>query len=247
MKYKLTLAYDGTAYSGWQVQANSRSIQQIVQKTIETILQKPTSLTGAGRTDAGVHALGQTAHIETENPLDLSRFSHSANSLLPPDIRLIALEPVDDSFHARYSATGKIYRYHLCLRSFPSPFKRLYETHVPEKLDLSLIEKALPYFIGTHDFTSFASEAHRGSAAKDPVKTIRSLELFKEEEGIYFEFRADGFLYKMVRNIVGTLLDIGTKKLPLEELPLIFAAKDRKKAGQCAPPTGLFLVKVEYP
>lgn len=245
-KYKLTISYDGSSYHGWQVQPTGDSIQQIVQKAIETIVRSPTSLTGAGRTDAGVHALGQTAHITSDKEIDIPSFHASLNGLLPKDIRVLTVESVENSFHARYSAKAKVYHYHLCLDRYPSPFKRLYTTHLKQKIDLSLLDHARKLFIGTHDFTSFANEAHRGSASRSPIKTIKRIDLVEEEGGLRIEFEGDGFLYKMVRNIVGTLLEVASGQLMIEEIAKIFRARDRSRAGSCAPPTGLFLIEVKY-
>ncbi|MDN3505866.1 MAG: tRNA pseudouridine(38-40) synthase TruA [Simkaniaceae bacterium] len=243
MKYKLNISYDGTHYSGWQVQPNAISIQSLIQQALETALRTPTSLTGSGRTDAGVHALNQTAHF-TAPKTDTRKLAHSLNGLLPPDIRIKQLEPVSDDFHARYSAKSKIYRYHL--RTTQNPFTRLYSYHLPYPIDIPLLKKAAHHFIGEHDFTSFSNEAHRGSAAKNPVRNLMRLDVIESSEEIILEFQANGFLYKMVRNITGTLLDIARGKLPLDSLPEIFAAKDRQKAAAAAPAHGLFLVNVLY-
>jgi tRNA pseudouridine38-40 synthase len=225
MRYKLTISYDGTNYCGWQVQANSTSIQSLVQKALQTVLRHPTDLTGSGRTDSGVHALGQTAHFDTDTPILPARLLISLNALLPPDIRILNVEPVHDTFHARYSATGKIYHYHL---------------HLSRTLNL-LTENA-KHFIGTHDFTSFANV--KEETTEDTIRTIKRLDIVEQKNGVRLEFEGDGFLYKMVRNITGTLLDIASGKE--KDIPTIFAAKDRRMAGQAAEAKGLFLMKVVY-
>ncbi|MGE0670815.1 MAG: tRNA pseudouridine(38-40) synthase TruA [Parachlamydiales bacterium] len=245
--YKLLIAYDGTHYSGWQVQSNGTSIQELIEKALSTALRAPTPIQGSGRTDAGVHAYGQTAHFTHEHPLDLYKLQGSLNGLLPHDIRICSIEEAPADFHARYSATGKIYHYYLHLDPILDPFFKQYRYHVPHRVDLSLLEKAAAQCVGTHDFTSFSHEAHSGSAAKNPVRTIHRLQIVPIPKGIRLEFEGDGFLYKMVRNLVGTLLDISYGKIPLKSLPEIFAAKDRRKAGRTAPPHGLFLIKVNYP
>jgi len=244
MKYKLTISYDGTSYSGWQVQPNAISIQSLIQDALTTALRTPTPLSGSGRTDAGVHALNQTAHFTADAPQDPRKLTHSLNGLLPPDIRIKKIEQVPDDFHARYSAKSKIYRYHL--RLAVNPFTRLYSYHLPFPLDITLLKKATHHFIGEHDFTSFSNEAHKGSAAINPIRNLMRLDILEKQDEIILEFEANGFLYKMVRNITGTLLDIARGKLPLENLPEIFAAKDRKKAAAAAPAHGLFLVNVIY-
>ena len=245
-KYKLLIAYDGTHYGGWQVQPNATSIQTLVEKALSTALHTPTKVTGSGRTDSGVHALGQVAHFSYEKPIDLKKLCLSLNGLLPPDIRIMSISTAPQDFHARYSAKGKIYRYYLHPKSFHNPFKRLYSHHLPFLIDLTLLKATASHFIGTHDFTSFSNEAHRGSASRNAVRTINRLEIIETEDELYVEFEADGFLYKMVRNIMGTLLDVARGKIPLDQIPAILNAKDRRLAGACAPPHGLFLVRVIY-
>jgi tRNA pseudouridine38-40 synthase len=245
--YKLLIQYDGTCYSGWQIQDNADSIQSQIEQAIKTILRIPVRVIGSGRTDAGVHALGQTAHFHVPCVLDLYRFLRSLNGILPADIRVINGVPVPLDFHAQYSAIGKIYHYRLCLDKIQSPFNRYYTFQVHAKIDLDKLKEAAQCFIGTHDFTSFANEAHTGSASKDPIRTLNRLDIVPESGGIRLEFEADGFLYKMVRNIVGTLLEVASGKLAKEEIERILAAKDRRAAGAAVSPQGLFLVQVNYP
>jgi tRNA pseudouridine38-40 synthase len=242
----MTLSYDGTNYGGWQVQPNATSIQSLLEYALLTLLKEKTAVIGSGRTDAGVHALGQVASFRAKNPLDLYKVSHSLNGLLPKEVRVISLEEAKDSFHARYSATGKTYRYHLHLDKVLNPFTRLYSWHVPHNVSIPLLEQLIPSFIGTKDFSSFANEAHTGSAAKNNIRTIRKLDIIPTNGGIVLEFEGTGFLYKMVRNITGTLMDICAGRLKKEALEEIFLSKDRKKAGSAAPPQGLFLMNVNY-
>jgi tRNA pseudouridine38-40 synthase len=242
----MTLAYDGTGYGGWQVQPNSTSIQFLVQEALATALKTPTGLTGSGRTDAGVHALGQVAHFVTEKEIISSKLQYSLNALLPPSIRILSLEQTTEDFHARYSAICKIYHYHLHLDRVLDPFKRLYSLHVYHKVSLELLKDAIPYFLGTKDFSAFTNEAHLGSAAKDPIRTLKRIDIVEEPGGIRLEFEADGFLYKMVRNITGTLLDICAGHIELSDIESIFASKNRQKAGKTAAAHGLFLVKALY-
>lgn len=246
MKYKLILSYDGTHYSGWQIQNNAVTIQLLVQNALSTILRDAIAVIGSGRTDAGVHALAQTAHFSTLVQFEDFQLLASLNGLLPRDIRALHVEQVPLEFHARYSARAKIYRYHLQLSPTCNPFRRLYSLHLPYHLDLALLQAALSEFIGKRDFTSFSNESHCGGALRNPVRTLNRLQLFEEEGGIYLEFEADGFLYKMVRNITGTLIDVARGKLALESIPAIFAAKDRRRASPPAPAHGLFLVKAIY-
>lgn len=245
--YKLIIAYDGTAYSGWQVQPNATSVQALIQDAIKTITRREVTLIGSGRTDAGVHALGQVAHFFCDLSLDLFRVIASINGLLPKDIRVLSIEEMPLTFHAQHNAIRKTYRYHLNLESFQNPFRRSYSWHVHGAINLDVLKEASQMFIGTHDFTSFANESYKGSAAKDPVRNLQHVNIMPEEGGVYLELTANGFLYKMVRNIVGTLVEIAAGKLPVKVIPEMFAAKDRRVAGQAAPPHGLFLVQVDYP
>jgi tRNA pseudouridine38-40 synthase len=245
--YKLLIVYDGTNYCGWQVQPNGLSIQQVVQEKASLILRQPILITGSGRTDAGVHAKGQAAHFQLPRALDLYRFLGSLNALLPSDIRVLEAKEVPMNFHARYSATGKIYHYHLHLDYIENPFTRLYCWRIKEKMDLAAFKKAATCFIGSHDFTSLSNDSHSGCAANDPVRTVQRLDIIEQPQGLRLEFEANGFLYKMVRNITGTLVDVGLGKFAAEQMPLILAARDRKKAGRAAPPQGLFLMHVHYP
>ncbi len=245
LKYKLLISYDGTRYSGWQIQPNSISIQALIEGALKTALRQEIPVISSGRTDAGVHARGQVAHFEAP-PADIALLYRSLNGILPEDIRILRIENVPDAFHARYSALSKEYHYHIHLDWALDPFKRLYAYHHPYPLDLTLMEKAASSFLGTHDFTSFANEASKGSAAKNPIRTITRLQLIQESGGFRLEFEGDGFLYKMVRNITGTLLDVGRKKIAPEEIPALFEKKDRRQISSAAPPHGLFLIKVNY-
>lgn len=244
--YKLIIAYDGTHYSGWQIQPNATSIQELIQRAIKTIIRQEVTLIGSGRTDSGVHALGQVAHFKCNADIDLHRFLASINGLLPRDIRVLEASTAPLEFHAQRSAARKTYHYHLCLNRIQNPFKRLYSWHLHEQIDLILLQNTAKLFVGTHDFTSFANEAHAGCAAHDPVRTIEQINLISEESGVCLEFTADGFLYKMVRNIVGTLVEVASGKFSKDDISKIFAAKDRRLAGRAAPPHGLFLMHVDY-
>lgn len=245
-KYKLIIAYDGTGYSGWQIQPHDKSIQQTLQQSITTILRHHVVLIGSGRTDAGVHAYGQTAHFKHETEIDLYRFHNSLNGIIPHDIRIRSVELAAPDFHAQHNAVGKEYHYHLYLDKVMDPFRRLYCWQIYHTLDRDLLRQAASLFVGTHDFTSFANEAHRGTASKDPIRTLRRLDVIDEEGGVRLEFEGDGFLYKMVRNIVGTLVDVASGKRPIEDIPKIFASTDRRQCSMAAPPQGLFLMRVEY-
>ncbi len=244
-KFKMTIAYDGTRYGGWQVQPNATTIQELIQKSLETIFRKQTFATGSGRTDAGVHALGQTAHFHAPAECDLLRVRRSLNALLPHDIRILDIEPVDESFHARYSAQRKIYRYNLTLGPIENPFTRLYSWHIPTPFDIGAAGYALSAFVGTHDFASFANTGSHEGREKDTVRTIYRAEILPTADGIAIEFEGNGFLYQMVRNMVGSVWEAATGKLQ-KTIAQILEQKDRRAAGQAAPPHGLFLVNVIY-
>lgn len=241
MRYKLTIAYDGTHYAGWQVQANADAIQPRIQKAIEIVLRQKVDLTGSGRTDAGVHASGQTAHFDAAGMVDLKKLLLSLNALLPLDIRILRIEPVETDFHARYSAKSKVYHYHLALTA--DPFTKLYRHLVLGSFNIALLKEGALQFIGTHDFTSFANT---GGEEKPGVRTLYRLDVVEQRGGVRLEFEGNGFLYKMVRNITGTLLETAAGKIPLKEIQEILQACDRRKAKAAAPAKGLFLHQVRY-
>ncbi len=246
--YKLTLSYDGTNYSGWQIQPNAPSIQEHIQNVLKRFLSA-TSMTviGSGRTDAGVHALNQVAHFKWPLQIDLYLLQKALNGMLPKDIRIKKIEFAYEGFHAQHDAISKEYHYVLFLEPVINPFSRLYCWHVRAKMNLDILVSASKHFIGTHDFTAFANEAHKGSAAKNPIRTIHRLDIREMSEGLRLEFEGDGFLYGMVRNIVGTLVSVASLKRPIEDISLIFSSKDRRLASPAAPAQGLFLANVTYP
>lgn len=246
-QYKLTIAYEGTEFGGWQVQPNAISIQQKLQEAFKIITREDVPVTGSGRTDAGVHALAQVAHVPLKKTIDCYKTRASLNGLLPKAIRVLHIEEVSTDFHARYSAKRKCYHYHIDLDPVQLPFNRLYSWHIRGDFSIEGLQQAAKHFVGEHDFTSFANEAHQGSAANNPVRTLYRLDVFEKENGIRLEFEANGFLYKMVRNIVGTLVEVGKGKLSPDQIPQILKEKRRCSAGQAAPPQGLFLAFVDYP
>lgn len=244
--YKLKLVYDGTSYGGWQIQPNSLSIQEILEKAIYTILREEINIIGSGRTDAGVHALGQIANFHTPQKFDLSMFFKSLNGILPLDIRLLTIDEVDETFHARYSAKSKCYHYHICDQKVQLPFYKNYAWHIRQKINRDHLKEIIRYFIGEKDFIAFANESHRGSAAKNSVRNLYRIDIIEEENGFRLEFEGNGFLYKMVRNMVGTIKEVAVGKKEIKDIEVIFNSKDRKKAGMAAPAHGLFLASVTY-
>ena len=245
MKYKIIISYDGSNYFGWQIQPNKNSIQAEIEKALSIILQEKIAIVGSGRTDAKVHAKGQVAHFLSSKILDLYRVQYSLNGILPKDIRILKIEKVSSNFHARFSATAKKYTYYINTSAYEDPFNRKYSYHFPYKIDYELLLQAKEKFIGTHDFTSFTNENKKKKNISF-IRQIYKLDIKRENNLLIFEFEGSGFLYKMIRNIVGTLLDIATHKLKVEELSSIFAAKDRTKASRAMPPEGLFLMEVCY-
>ncbi|MFH1038196.1 MAG: tRNA pseudouridine(38-40) synthase TruA [PVC group bacterium] len=242
-KIRLTLEYDGTAYGGWQVQPNADTVQQRVEDALREVIREKVRVHGAGRTDAGVHALGQVAHFETGSLLPAENIRDGANTHLPPDIVILRAEDVPASFHARYSARGKIYRYRVLLRPVRAPLERHRAYRVSPPLDMEAMWTAARKLTGRHDLVSFAAA---GCSIKDTIRTLSRLEISEAGDLIEFELEADGFLYKMARNIVGTLLEAGRGKLVAGDVARIIASGDRTLAGPTAPAQGLYLVRVIY-
>mgnify|MGYP000856279988 FL=1 len=241
MRYFFRVEYDGSKYGGWQRQPNAVTIQELLENAFETALRVPVSITGAGRTDAGVHAKGQGAHLDVEKPVDIRRCECSINALLPREIAIYNLQQVNDSFHARYSAISRRYVYRMCTRKRPLSFQRAWFLFYGVNWDL--VRDNLQFLEGTHDFTSFCAS---GSETPNNICTIKKVSLEDEQGFIQFTIEADRFIYKMVRTIVGTLIEIGRGKLKLS-IKDIIAAKNRVLAGETAPPFGLFLENVFYP
>ncbi len=242
---KLTIEYDGTNYKGWQIQPNAPSVQEEIQKGILKLTGEAVELNGSGRTDAGVHARGQVANFFTVSSIPAEKFPLALNSLLPMDITIKGSEEAADDFHARYSATGKIYSYTLLNSRFPSAILRNFAYHVTycEKLDIDKLNKASSYFIGTHDFCGFMAA---GSHVKDTVRTIYDINVSTDGELIKLTYQGNGFLYNMIRILTGTLLYASIGRIPIEELPEIIKSKNRVRAGITVPACGLSLEKVLY-
>jgi len=240
---KLTIQYDGTDYCGWQKQKNGRSIQEEIEKAIYRVTGERVDLIGSSRTDGGVHALGQVANFKTESTIPPDRFKYALNSFLPQDISIISSELVPDSFHSRFDAKGKMYRYTIYNRDIRNPIYNRYAYHVPRKLDLIAMEKGAECFLGSHDFKAFMAS---GSNAKSTVRTITSISLDKSEDLIFLTIEGNGFLYNMVRIIAGTLIEVGFGRIKWQSIPHIIESGDRTSAGHTAPPQGLCLEKVYY-
>ena len=241
---KLLIEYDGTNYHGWQIQPNATSIQETIEDRLQKITQEEIRLIAAGRTDAGVHAIEQVANFSTKSRLDINNIQRGLNSLLPPDIAIKEISEAEQDFHARYSAKSKIYRYVILNRRFPSPLYRNFSWFIPFNFNIEEMKKAAQYLLGKHDFSSF--KASRCNS-HNPIREVYGISVDKDTKGfIIFEIEANAFLKQMVRNIVGTLTDVGKDKIGVSEFEDIFLSKDRKKAGITAPPQGLFLAKIKY-
>ena len=244
---KLTIEYEGTKYYGWQRQKSLLSIQGILEEKISQITQEKITLNGSGRTDAGVHALGQVANFKTNSSIPLLELTFILNRMLPLDIRIKKAERVDNNFHARYSAVSKIYHYYVLNsnqnNNYISIFLRNYVYCIYENIDLGEMKKASNYLQGEHDFTSFACS---GSRIRNWKRRIKNISIIKKGNIFCFHLEADAFLYKMVRTIVGTLLEVGKGKIDYLEMKKILEAKNRKIAGRTVPAKGLFLMKVKY-
>ena len=242
---RLTFQYDGTDYFGWQRQKNThRTISEIIESVLKKILREKVKLIAAGRTDAGVHAQAQVANFTTGSTLDTSRLSHSLNALLPEDIRVLKAKDAPLDFNSRYSAKAKTYRYTILNRHSSDVFLRRYVYHFPlSVLDVFAMRKASAILIGSHDFSSFKRTDKK---KKITVRELKSIRVMRRGDFIYIDVTANSFLYRMVRNIAGTLIEIGKGKLPPESIRKILEAKDRKSAGPTAPACGLCLRKIKY-
>lgn len=240
---KLTIEYDGTLYSGWQKQNNAKTIQETIEKALSKILKAEVSITGSSRTDSGVHAKGMVANFFTDSRIPAEKFREAINTKLPDDIAIIKSEEVDLDFHARYLSKGKTYCYTIINRYEKVALYKNYSHHVREKLDLELMNKCCKMFIGKHDFSAFKTV---GSSVKTSVRTISDLHIEKEDDFIKIYVTADGFLYNMVRIIVGTLIEVGQNKRSIETVKKAINSCNREDAGYCVPPNGLILEKVYY-
>ncbi len=261
MRYKITIEYDGTDYSGWQKQDGKITIQETLEDVIRIMMHEDVEVYGSGRTDAGVHALGQVAHFDLSKEIDPFRLMSGINYHLRvkymsridynyelrnkniQDIAIINCETVNEDFHARFSAKKRFYRYRILNRRQPTALDNNRVWQIFRELNLDKMNEALQFFIGKRDWSSFRDSECQ---AKSPIKTIDKSTLSKIGDEIIFEIEAKSFLHHMVRNIVGTLVDIGLEKTTIEQLKEIIDAKDRTKAGPTAPAQGLYFVKTEY-
>ncbi|MGM1034917.1 MAG: tRNA pseudouridine(38-40) synthase TruA [Bacillota bacterium] len=243
-KYKCVIAYDGTDFAGYQVQPEKRTIQSEFEAVLAQ-MHKGTiiKVTASGRTDSGVHAKGQVLHFESPLTFPTENWIKAFSALLPTDIIVLEVNIVPDDFHARFHTTGKEYRYIVARSKLRDPFKRNYAYHYPYPLNVEAMREAISYLIGTHDFTSFCSAK---TEVVDKVRTIKEMDFEEGDDFMVFRFVGEGFLYNMVRILVGTLLDVGSGKMSPHDMSGILDKKDRSFAGKTAPAQGLYLWKVFY-
>ena len=240
---KLTIEYDGKDFNGWQKQPNKLNIQGTIEQAIKSITGEDVELNASGRTDAGVHALGQVANFKTNSQIPIEKFAIAINSKLKRSIVIKKAEEVDERFHSRLSCKRKTYRYIINNSEEGSAIYRNLETHIPQKLDVDKMKEAVKYFEGEHDFKAFKAS---GTSSKNSVRTIFETNIYQKENRIYIELTGNGFLYNMVRIIAGTLVEVGIGKIEPKDIPEIIKEGKREKAGKTLPPNGLYLVKVMY-
>lgn len=242
--YKLTIQYDGTRYRGWQVQGNTDlTIQGKLEGVLSRLTGQLVEVHGSGRTDAGVHALGQVANVKLSHPVEPSELLGELNRYLPADIGVIAAEPAPERFHARLNARSKTYRYRIWNSAIPNVLERSYLYVLPEPLDVAAMERAAADLVGTHDFRSFCGLKR---FKKSTVRTITDIPITQHGSEVRLEFTGNGFLMRMVRILAGTLVEVGLGQRAADAMPAVLAAQDRAAAGPALPAQGLALVRVEY-
>jgi tRNA pseudouridine38-40 synthase len=240
---KLVIEYDGTSYYGWQVQAGHATVQGELGKAVEKVTGRATTILGAGRTDAGVHALGQVANFKTSCRIPARKLAHALNAHLPHDISVVGCEDVPDDFHSQFHAHAKTYRYSILNREYPSATRRL-RTHLLRlPLDLDALRAGAAHLVGTHDFRAFGSEM---SKKEKTVRTITAVDVRREDDVVEIDFTGEGFLYNQVRAMVGTLIEVGLGKKPASWVKEVLESKDRTQAGANVPAKGLCLLCVTY-
>jgi len=243
-RFKATLAYDGGGFCGWQIQPRQPTVQGVLQEALAEIEGGPVAVQGSGRTDAGVHALAQVASFDLRNPIPAANLQKAINRLLPEAVRVLSVEEAPAGFHARHAATAKTYEYRIWRGELCPPFLCRYVWPFPYPLDEAAMMEAAPAFEGAHDFRSLAASG--GQELESTVRTVFCSRLERASEQLVYRVRGTGFLYRMVRNIVGTLVEVGRSNLKPAEVAEILAARRRSAAGPTVPARGLFLVHVEY-
>lgn len=240
---KLTIRYDGTNFSGWQCQKNAVSIQETIQKALAQITGRKANLIASGRTDAGVHALAQIANFRTTSKIPLENLQMALNTMLPDDIVITRAEEVTHKFNAQKAARSKLYRYTIYNKYYMDPILRHFAAKVYFNLDVARMKRGAKYLVGRHDFTSFQT---KDSPRKSAVRTVKYIRIERDGDLVHIDIEADGFLYNMVRNIVGTLIEVGRGKFEAAKVKDILTKKDKRSCGPTAPAKGLSLIKVKY-
>ncbi|MCR5396306.1 MAG: tRNA pseudouridine(38-40) synthase TruA [Lachnospiraceae bacterium] len=244
MRVKLVVAYDGTAYCGWQIQPNGITVQQVLNETLSQFFHQEIAVVGASRTDSGVHALCNVCAFDVDTRMPADKISYALNQFLPDDISVVASEEVDKDFHPRFQKGKKTYEYKILNSRFPNPVERLYSLFYHRSLDVERMKKAASYLVGEHDFTSFSSIHAQTNTF---VRRVYCCDVEKDEgDMITIHIEGNGFLYNMVRIIAGTLIEVGNGRIEPEAVKDILEAKDRSKAGPTAPPEGLMLMDIQY-
>lgn len=243
-RLKCVIAYDGTNFLGYQIQNRGRTVQGELEKVLKNMHKgERIPVHASGRTDTHVHALGQVIHFDSPLKMESGSWIKALNSQLPEDLSVLQAEYVPETFHARYSSCGKEYHYRVLMKKERDPFLRNYTYHFPFDINMEAVKEAMDHFLGTHDFTSFCSAK---STVEDRVRTIERFDVVQEREELLFKIRGNGFLYNMVRIIIGTVLEVGIGKRSPENIPELFEKRDRTLAGKTAPGWGLYLYKVYY-
>ena len=243
MRIKLTIEYDGTNYCGWQIQPNGTSVQQVITDAIEKVTGETVKLIGSGRTDAGVHALGQVAHFDANSAVPADKFSNALNAVLPADVKIVKSERADDNFNARFSAKKKTYEYHMYVSPFPRPLQSRYAAQIGYPVNIEAMNSAAARFVGKHDFRCFLAA---NSSVETTVRTIHRAEVAAHGDEIVFSVTGNGFLYNMVRIMAGTLVAAGEGKITAADVDEMLEKGERDLAGKTMPPQGLVLKSVEY-
>jgi|YelNatPaOPRAMG01_1025707.scaffolds.fasta_scaffold04364_13 tRNA pseudouridine38-40 synthase len=241
--YRATVEYDGTDFAGFQLQLNQRTVQGDLEEALLKLTKNMVRVHGAGRTDSGVHSVGQVISFKADTRIPVERISFAMNSVLKPDVRVLSAEETDERFHARFSAVSRTYVYLILNRPEPTALWRRYALHFASPLDIGLMREVTNSILGTHDFSSWANSIKE---ANGTVRTVRQFHIRRVREFVLIHIEANGFLHGMVRNLVGALLEVGAGKRAPEDIERITACKDRRCAGLCAPAHGLCLVKVKY-
>lgn len=239
----LTVAYDGTNYCGWQIQSNGNTIEAELNKHLSELLGEKIKVSGASRTDTGVHALGNLAVFDTNARMPGEKIAYALNQRLPEDIKIQNSKEVTEGFHPRFVPTKKTYEYRIYNSEFPCPMERLYAHFTYSPMDVEAMKQAAAYFVGEHDFKSFCA---KGAQTETTVRTIYECSVIKRENVISIQISGNGFLYNMVRIIAGTLMEVGTGRRHPESIPAILTARDRAKAGATAPARGLTLIRYDF-